>query len=140
LSSSYDTKSRQQPSNDTKLQPSSNCNNNNNNNNNNSNNDTILIINKAPVTGTNVSRTARKAISKVLGMTHTTKYDTTSTRLNISIAHETSMDKNLISKYDATENHVSTGIPTTVLKSCESSQMGSKILITHENLTHFHMP
>jgi hypothetical protein len=99
-----------------------------------------LIINKAPVTGTNVSRTARKAKSKVLGMTHTTKYDTTASQLNISLAHETSVDKSLISKYDATENHVSTGIPTTVLKSCESSKMGSKILITHENLTHFHMP
>jgi hypothetical protein len=148
------------------LQPLSNCNNSNNNN------DTILIINKVPVTGTNVSRTARKAKSKVPGMTHTTKYDTTSTRSNISLAHETSMDTlskswdssdRLISKYTTTEKHISTGKPKASkllkssstqpnisvahekvgvkeLKSCESSQTGSKILITHDNLTQFHMP
>jgi hypothetical protein len=90
---------------------------------------------------------------------------TTTTQPNISSAHE--MTEILISKYDATENQVSTGKPQVsklsklssarskisiaheevgikVLKSCESShessQTGSKILITHENLTHFHMP
>jgi hypothetical protein len=100
-------------------------------NNNNKNNKVVIMnnapdLNKAPVV-TNVSRTQ--------------KVNMVSTRSNISLAHETSaVSKSLISKYDATEKHVSTGIPIKVLKSCESAQTGSKLLITHENLTHFHMP
>jgi hypothetical protein len=109
--------------------------------NNNNNNNKVSNINKAPVTG-RTTREVNVVGSKILGTIHTgtTKYEATSTRSNISIAHER-ISKSLISKYDATENHVSTGIPPIkVLKSCESTQTGSKILITHENLTHFHMP
>jgi hypothetical protein len=84
------------------------------NHNNNKNNKVVIMnnapdLNKAPVV-TNVSRTQK--VNMVPQSRNDTKYDTTSTRSNISLAHETSaVSKSLISKYDATEKHVSTGIP-----------------------------
>jgi hypothetical protein len=123
----------------------------------NHNNNKVSIINKATVV-TNVSRTTRNNTMKPKpGMIHT-KYDTTSTQSNITIAQPWDSSEILISKYAAMENHVTgipkvlkssefsptrpkiSAIPNEVLKACEFSQMGSKILITHENLTQFHMP
>ncbi|OEU12140.1 chitinase-like protein [Fragilariopsis cylindrus CCMP1102] len=90
------------------------------------------------------SRTTRKAnvVESIPGMIHTgtstTEYNATdihvempSTRSNISIAHETRVDiyESLIDKYTTTEN-----------QSSLNNKPRSKILITHENLTHFHTP
>ncbi|OEU13213.1 hypothetical protein FRACYDRAFT_241548 [Fragilariopsis cylindrus CCMP1102] len=123
--------------------PLSTINNSNNNSNNkasirnkallvvimNENNKNVTITTTVPVT-TRTSRTpvtdgiTRKVNEiKILGMIHTTKYDATSTRPNISIAHE-ERHQETRSKYAATENRVT--------EKWKFSSPRSKISIAHE--------
>jgi hypothetical protein len=85
-----------QASNDTKLSPLSNNDINNNNvlnhnNNNNNNNNKVSIMTTAPGTSRTpvvTNKTTDQVNVVVPGMIHTPKYDATSTRSTISVAHE----------------------------------------------------
>jgi hypothetical protein len=75
----------------------------------------VLIINKAPVT----NKTTDKINVVIPGMIHTTKYDTTSTRSNIPVTHESSWTGSKI-------------VIPNVSKSSEFSSTRSKISFAHE--------